>query len=362
MGTGKMVGPLLRLAAFVMVTIGVTVWLSFKIEKHNTNPRYELTAEFDDVTGLFPKDDVKLAGVVVGQVGSVKLQGPDCEEPCNPGAALVTFNVDKTYALPDDSQVVIRWRNLIGQRFLYLYAGKSNKNFEEGTRVPKKQTKGTVDLGQLINALGPLGNAINPNQINDIFQALNEALDGNEGNVTNLVKSLNSVVKTLADRSGTINQIIDDYNTITGTLAKRDDQIGIVVENLLTISQAVNDNTALVERALGNFATFSTNLATVLTGNEAALAATLDNLSVATDTIVGRLPELEGGLVNLGPAVQALFGGVNRGEFLTANVVCLDTDPAPCNTGIVLASAAPPSGFVTALHTPADFRSALVGA
>src|SRR5207302_6153894 len=81
------------LALFVLPCSIITGYLyfaigniqSFKIGPFNllTN-EYTLTAVFDDVNGMLPNDNVKIAGVVVGKVTTVKVLD---------GRALVTFKV-----------------------------------------------------------------------------------------------------------------------------------------------------------------------------------------------------------------------------------------------------------------------------
>jgi phospholipid/cholesterol/gamma-HCH transport system substrate-binding protein len=77
---------------------------------------YTLTASFDDVTGLLVNDNVKVAGVPVG-----KVTGVEVEE----GQAVVRMEIDADQTLPADSAAAVRWRNLIGQRYVYLFPGET---------------------------------------------------------------------------------------------------------------------------------------------------------------------------------------------------------------------------------------------
>ena len=68
--------------------------------------RVSYKADMPNVTGLFPTDDVKVAGVKVGQVSKVTTDH---------GHAVVTFNVDKTVPLRSSTQVGLRYRNGVPQ-------------------------------------------------------------------------------------------------------------------------------------------------------------------------------------------------------------------------------------------------------
>src|SRR3546814_2742073 len=68
-------------------------------------------------------DNVKVAGVVVGKVTSVSTDD---------GQAVVSMQIDDDHAdLPKDSSAAIRWRNLIGQRYVYLYPGDSAEALQD---------------------------------------------------------------------------------------------------------------------------------------------------------------------------------------------------------------------------------------
>jgi hypothetical protein len=94
-------GPVIRVAvkfgAFVVVCMTITVYLAFtigniRIDDPFGRQRFQLTASFDDVTGLLVDDNVKVAGVVVGKVTRIRTEA---------GRAHVTFQVDDdTPALP----------------------------------------------------------------------------------------------------------------------------------------------------------------------------------------------------------------------------------------------------------------------
>src|SRR3546814_17208734 len=91
---------------------------------------YDVTARFDDVTGLLVNDNVKVAGVVVGKVTSVSTDD---------GQAVVSMQIDDDHDdLPKDSSAAIRWRKLIGQR--YVYRSEERRVGKEG--VSKCRSRG----------------------------------------------------------------------------------------------------------------------------------------------------------------------------------------------------------------------------
>jgi phospholipid/cholesterol/gamma-HCH transport system substrate-binding protein len=316
----------LGLLAFLALAGGLTMAIALKIQGFSTGDRYRATATFDDVTGLFVGDAVKLAGVPVGKVHHIQLVH---------GKAKVQLDIDRDVRLPvDGSSVAVRWRNLIGQRDLYLLpgrsAGKAARFLPTDGSAVIEDTTSAVDVGAVLSALGSLGQAVNPNQLNEIFTALSQALDGNQSNVDGLVQHLGSLASLFASRSDAVGQMLTDYSSLTKVLATRDQQIGAMVDNIATLSQAFTENTSLFTGAIDQLSATGTAVDKLLTDNERQLGELVDNLAGLTNVLDQKLPQLEQAFGGLPAALQALFSIANEGNFLKVNGSCIAVTPAPC--------------------------------
>lgn len=102
---------------------------------------YELNASFRSAQGVGVGTDVRLAGVKVGTVTAMEL---------NPQTfrADVTFSVQESIDVPDDSAAVIASEGLLGGNFLELNPGGSPFNYAAGDQV--LDTQGSVSLIQLL--------------------------------------------------------------------------------------------------------------------------------------------------------------------------------------------------------------------
>jgi phospholipid/cholesterol/gamma-HCH transport system substrate-binding protein len=307
-----MTWKLTKLGIFVAVTVGLTLWIAQSIVGVDRGGRYELVARFSDVAGLHGGDPVKLAGVGVGRV-----QGIDVDH----GEAVVHFDVDDEVRLPVDSTVAVRWRNLIGQRYLWLSPGGSDEQLGDGDTVEDAQD--VVDLGQLVNQLAPLAQAVSPEQVNRILTTLLEAFDGNEATFDGLVRDLDAVLGSLAQRDDTISQLIGDYGAISKAVASRDVQIDQMVQNLVAIASTFSENDALLDRALVELGGASQHLDQLLSTGAADLGDALDHLAVLTHTAAENVGSLEQAFANLPRLFRDVFPALNRGEYLRVSVLCL---------------------------------------
>lgn len=312
-------GTLARFMAFIGTTAVLTVWIGAQIAGVDLGERYDLTASFDDVSGLRTGDVVKLAGVDVGEV-----TGVDVER----GRAVVDFEVDEDVGVPTDSTVEVRWRNLVGQRYLSIVPGQAAELVADGDTMAN--TANVVDLGQLVNQLAPLARSVNPDQLNTILTGLLEAFEGNDENFDAVLRDLATVLDTLAARDDQISGMLEDYGAITTAIASRDDQIQAMVTNLVGISETFADNRALLDQALVDLGGFTEGLDAFLERSSGDLGAVLDHLAVLAGTATDGIDDLERALQGLPVVFQALLPAVNQGEWVRVNVMCVTVVTGPC--------------------------------
>ncbi|WP_106397824.1 MCE family protein [Actinocorallia populi] len=326
-GTIGRYGPtpaaLVKVAVFMVVSSLLTFFIGSMIVGSSFNDRYELRAAFDDVGGLVANDLVKVAGAPVGKVTGVEVVR---------GRAEVTMLVDRGVRLPADSTAEVRWRNLMGQRMIYLVPGntRSGRWLEHRSRIVS--TKAVVDLGEIVNTLGPLTGNLDPEQLNKILQAVAEMLEGNTENMNLMTVNLQHVVQTFADRKDQLTSILDSYSSLTSVAVRRDAQIEQVIDDLVAISEAFAGNTDLLGSASGELAQVSRTLDKVISGNQRELdraITNLDRLAQGTADNADRLAQVVQGLP---PALRSLFTVVNGGHYLRVNAMCLNVVQGSCPT------------------------------
>ncbi|HEV3227673.1 MAG TPA: MCE family protein [Acidimicrobiales bacterium] len=332
-----MIRTAIKFGMFVLVCLSFTVYLAFTIgnisisdplaRDYNT---YHAT--FDDVTGLLPDDNVKIAGVVVGKVKKIGVTD---------GKALVSFTVKKSVTLGPKTSASIRWRNLIGQRYVYVSPDPNTHAVTKLVDGEITSTTSTVDLGELFNRLGPIVTSLDSKQINDFLDTVSQALDGNQDKVGKAIDDLATLSKGLATRDQSISRLVENLNTVAGTIANRDQQIRVMLDNLVLISSTFSANTQTLDTALQEFGTFSTNLRTILTNNSDQIDRIINNLDVlSTDVVAPKLGELDHALKGIDEASKHIFLSARLGEWLNEAILCAATGPPPpgpvgCSTPIV---------------------------
>ncbi len=130
---------------FVLVGILCLAYLSIKLGKMELlgGDYYEISAEFNSVSGLKAGASVEIAGVEVGRVERITL------DPAKGYQARVTFRINSGTKLSDDTIASVRTRGIIGDKFILLKPGGSETMLADGGRI--RDTESAVDLEQLIS-------------------------------------------------------------------------------------------------------------------------------------------------------------------------------------------------------------------
>lgn len=220
----------IRLGIFVVITSVATGVLAMTIANVRFRDTESYKAIFSDVTGLLENDDVRVAGVRVGQIEKIRLyRGSQAE---------VTFRVERDgplkVGLPSSTQAQIRYRNLMGQRYLALTdgAGQANDYLKPGGTIPISQTRPALDLTTLFNGFRPLFRALEPKDVNTLAMQIVQVLQGEGGTINSLLAHVASLTNTLADRDRVIGQVIDNLNTVLGTIDERHTEVNRLITDL----------------------------------------------------------------------------------------------------------------------------------
>jgi phospholipid/cholesterol/gamma-HCH transport system substrate-binding protein len=221
----KTLGSTIKFAIFTVVTLLATALLANTIANTDSRPTTSYGAIFVDAVNLNAGDEVRLAGVRVGSVSAVKLYDGT--------KAKVTFGVDRAVPLSTTTQAVIRYRNLIGQRYLAIVDGPtSGEPLRAGAVIPLDRTQPALNLNTLFNGFRPLLAGLEPGDVNQLSYELIRVLQGEGGTVNALFSHVASLSGTLADRDALIGQVIANLNAVLGPLDSRDQQLSSLITHL----------------------------------------------------------------------------------------------------------------------------------
>jgi phospholipid/cholesterol/gamma-HCH transport system substrate-binding protein len=224
-------GPLVKSIAFIVVTVLATTVLAFSIANTGVGDSTPYKARFTDATGLIAGDSVRIAGVKVGQVESIRVADRRVAE--------VSFSVQKGRRLPASVTASIKYLNMVGQRYIDLDQGSGpvGRSFATGDTIPLERTTPALDLTQLFNGFQPLFEGLSPNEINDLAGSIVQVLQGEGGTVDSLIKHVGSLTTTVAGKDKVIGEVIKNLNTVLKTVNDREagfNDLVVTLQKLVT--------------------------------------------------------------------------------------------------------------------------------
>ena len=168
----KTTSALIKLIIFAAVTILAFGTLATTIANVGDGNGLRYSAVFTDVTGVAPGQDVRIAGVRVGEVNAVRVNADRT-------TALVEFSVSRTSVLTQGTIATVKYRNLVGERYLALTQGVGNAQpMREGDRIGLDRTHPALDLTVLFNGFKPLFAALSPKDVNELSGLIVDVLQG----------------------------------------------------------------------------------------------------------------------------------------------------------------------------------------
>jgi phospholipid/cholesterol/gamma-HCH transport system substrate-binding protein len=291
----KTTPALIKLIVFIVVTVLLTGTLAATIGNFRLGGTESYQALFTDVTGVQKGDDVRIAGVRVGQVAKVAVV-----EHGGRSLGALTFQVDKSRRLAVSTRVLIRYRNLIGQRYVALSEGAgSSQPLRPGATLPLKQTEPALDLTVLFNGFKPLFAALNPEDVNSFAFEIIKTLQGEGGNVNSLLAHTASLTTTLADRDAVIGRTITNLNTVLGTIDARDNQLSQLLTELQRFVSGLSQDRAAIGASLTNIAGLAESTSGLLKDSRPAIRDDVKQLGRVTGTLDGNKALVDKFLKNL---------------------------------------------------------------
>lgn len=282
--------PLIGLSLFLVVATVASWMVVVTLRREVAGPTNTYSAIFTDVSGLHPGDDVRVAGVRVGRVDRVDLVGTQ---------AKVTFRLQREQTLYDDTIASVTYQNIIGQRYLGLSEGTSQDRtpLADRSELPVARTRPSFDIAYLLNGFEPLLALLDPRQVDNLTNAIIQALQGDSGSILTLITQTSALGESLAGPDQVLGDVITRLNDVTSNLAEQTANLQAVIRQTRDALVTLADRRDQLTASAG-----SINAAVV------RLAKITEDIRPELQQIIRREPGFTGFLVGPGRDRMSFFG------------------------------------------------------
>jgi phospholipid/cholesterol/gamma-HCH transport system substrate-binding protein len=312
-------GPIVKSLAFILVTVMATALLALTITNGTSNGGHGYAALFTDATSLNAGDDVRMAGVRVGQVTSVtvdRLKQPD--DAGNLAVAKVHFTVETDVALAKTVTAVIRYRNFIGQRYVELDEGNGSLSspLPPGYTLPESATQPALDLTTLFNGFQPLFKALEPNEVNELSAEIIQVFQGEGPTIEDLLSQTASLTRTLADKDAVIGKVVDNLNLVLEAVNTNRSGVTTTLTTMARLVSGLAADRNTIGSAITGIGSLATDVGGLLAKGRAPLKLSIDQLGKLSANLAGSNGALNSFLTTLPSKLSTISRIASYGSWL----------------------------------------------
>jgi phospholipid/cholesterol/gamma-HCH transport system substrate-binding protein len=215
-------GAVIGLSLFMVVAVTLT-WLVYAtLRRDVAGQTVPFAALFSDVFGLREGDDVRMAGVRVGRVEKIELQGD---------LAKVSFVVQSEQQLLGTTVASVTYQNIVGQRYLGLSLGHTGEpgTLKPGSVIPIDHTDPSFDVGALLNGYEPLFSVLNPRDADNLTKGVIASLQGDDASITALIDQTSKLTDSFAGRDSELGAVITNLNVVVDNLARHNGDLDQII-------------------------------------------------------------------------------------------------------------------------------------
>lgn len=303
------VSVLVKSLVFTLVTVLATLALAGTI-RNAAGSGEEYRAVFTDVTSLNRGDDIRMAGVKVGSVRDIEVTDERYAE--------VTFTVADDVTIPGGTDAELRFRNLVGQRYIALVppAGDRGEPIEPGHTFEIGSTAPALDLTLLFNGFQPLFRFLDPEDVNALSGQVVAVFQGDGASVDTLLASTGSLTSTLAEKDQVIGQLITSLSAVLDVVNSRTGELDTTIVTLQQLVSGLAADRTTIGATLEGLGGLTTSVADLLEEGRQPLAESVVGLGELSGNLADAEGTLDEVLADLPVTLDALGRTASYGSWI----------------------------------------------
>jgi phospholipid/cholesterol/gamma-HCH transport system substrate-binding protein len=283
----------IKVSLFALAMLLVAAGLVVVFGDFRFGPESTYHATFIDASRLKAGQKVRISGVPVGSVQGLKLNQDNSID--------VEFVIDRRYTLYSSTRALIRYENLVGDRFLEITSGPGElRKLAPGATINVQHTEPALDLDALLGGLRPVFKGLDADKINTISSALIELLQGQGGALSNVLADTSAFSTALGQRDQLIGDAITNLNTVLGTIDERSAKFSASVDQLQQLITGLAKNKDSIAGAIPPLASTTTDLTELLKNSRRPLQGILENTRPLATELDNRKAEVNNDVEQLG--------------------------------------------------------------
>ncbi len=262
-------------------------------------------AIFAEGGGLRSGDQVRVAGVRVGKVTDVKLDGNQVR---------VTFQA-KNVTLPEGTTAAIKVKTMLGQKFVML--DPVGTGSLKGA-IPMERTTTPYDVNAAVSDLSSTFTEIDTKKMEASFNALADAFKNTPASVQKMVGGLTDLSRTISSRDSALAGLLDATTGVSGTLAERNTELAALLNDGSDLLGELQNRRDAVHALFTGTSALGVELRGLVKDNDKTLAPALAKLDRVSAILNKNQKNLDQALSTLGPYYKVMASATGNGRWVDA--------------------------------------------
>lgn len=265
------------------------------------------TARFAESAGLASGDDVRVAGVEVGEVTDVSLDGDVVD---------VDFRI-KGIRMGSETTAAIKVKTLLGRKFLAIEPG--GHGTLDGP-IPLENTTTPYDVNAAFSDLSDTVDEIDMPQLEKSFEVLSNAFKDTPKSVQTMIQGLTDLSRTISTRDEKLADLLEATNTVTGTLKDRNAEFASLIQDGDALLTELDQRRESVHKMLTGTARLGKQLKGLVKDNEKQLRPALEKLDKVAAILQKNQKHLDEAMKELGPYYRVLTSATGNGRWVDSYI------------------------------------------
>ncbi|MEB3022682.1 virulence factor Mce family protein [[Mycobacterium] crassicus] len=296
-----------RVVSLAALALVVVIGGSAAVRGLDRITRTTVVGYFDNSSGLFVGDDVRIRGVPVGKVSKIEPQ---------PLRSRITFWFDRKYKVPAEAKAAILSPQLVTGRAIQLtppYTG--GPTMRNGAVIPENRTAVPVEWDDIRAQLVRLTELLQPTEpggvstLGELINTTADNLRGQGGDIRDSIVKLSQAVSALGDHSKDVFGTIKSLSTLVSALRDSSSLLSQLNRNLAEVSTLLADDPNKVGRAVENLNAVVGDVQSFVAENREALGTTSDKLASVSSAVVESLGDIKR-VLHLAPTTISNFNAI----------------------------------------------------
>jgi len=262
-------------------------------------------ASFSEAGGLKANDEVRVAGIRVGKVDRLELDG---------GHVRVAFKVDRGVDFGDETRAEIKVKTILGAMYLALVPSGGGQ-LDEGEVIPVERTSSPYNVVDAFTGLAETSEAIDTDQLAQSLETLSSLTANTPDEFQAALQGVSALSRNVAKRDTEINTLLKNLHKVAGVLDERDQDIIGLMRDADVLFRAVMQRREAVHDLLVSTATLSRELTALVKQSRTDLKPALNHTENVLNVLIKNQDNLDRGIRLLAPFYRVFANTLGTGPW-----------------------------------------------